>query len=49
MDGHDVKALVNTPAQFAVAARGPQFLHVVTRKGKGYAPAEADPIKWHGP
>src|SRR5258707_984657 len=29
--------------------RGPQFLHVVTRKGKGYAPAEADPIKWHGP
>ncbi len=28
---------------------GPQFLHVVTRKGKGYAPAEADPIKWHGP
>jgi len=29
--------------------RGPQLLHVVTRKGKGYAPAEADPIKWHGP
>ena len=29
--------------------QGPQFLHVVTRKGKGYAPAEADPIKWHGP
>jgi 1-deoxy-D-xylulose-5-phosphate synthase len=29
--------------------RGPQFLHVVTRKGKGYGPAEADPIKWHGP
>jgi 1-deoxy-D-xylulose-5-phosphate synthase len=28
---------------------GPQFLHVVTKKGKGYAPAEADPIKWHGP
>jgi 1-deoxy-D-xylulose-5-phosphate synthase len=28
---------------------GPQLLHVVTRKGKGYAPAEADPIKWHGP
>jgi 1-deoxy-D-xylulose-5-phosphate synthase len=28
---------------------GPQFLHIVTRKGKGYAPAEADPIKWHGP
>jgi 1-deoxy-D-xylulose-5-phosphate synthase len=29
--------------------QGPQFLHVVTRKGKGFAPAEADPIKWHGP
>jgi 1-deoxy-D-xylulose-5-phosphate synthase len=29
--------------------QGPQLLHVVTRKGKGYAPAEADPIKWHGP
>ena len=28
---------------------GPQFLHIVTQKGKGYAPAEADPIKWHGP
>ena len=28
---------------------GAQFLHVVTQKGKGYAPAEADPIKWHGP
>ena len=28
---------------------GPQLLHVVTRKGKGYAPAEADPITWHGP
>jgi 1-deoxy-D-xylulose-5-phosphate synthase len=29
--------------------KGPQLLHIVTRKGKGYAPAEADPIKWHGP
>ncbi len=29
--------------------KGPQFLHVVTTKGKGYAPAEADPITWHGP
>ena len=29
--------------------RGPQFLHVVTQKGRGYAPAEADPITWHGP
>jgi 1-deoxy-D-xylulose-5-phosphate synthase len=48
MDGHDVKALVNTLRNLQ-NLRGPQFLHVVTRKGKGYAPAEADPIKWHGP
>jgi 1-deoxy-D-xylulose-5-phosphate synthase len=48
MDGHDVKALVNTLRNLQNLS-GPQFLHVVTRKGKGYAPAEADPIKWHGP
>jgi 1-deoxy-D-xylulose-5-phosphate synthase len=48
MDGHDVKALANTLRNLR-KLRGPQFLHVVTRKGKGYAPAEADPIKWHGP
>src|SRR5262252_7780702 len=48
MDGHDVKALVRT-LRNVKKLRGPQFLHVVTRKGKGYAPAEADPIKWHGP
>ena len=48
IDGHDVKALVTTLRNLR-KLRGPQFLHVVTRKGKGYAPAEADPIKWHGP
>jgi len=48
MDGHDVKALVSALRNLR-KLRGPQFLHVVTRKGKGYAPAEADPIKWHGP
>jgi 1-deoxy-D-xylulose-5-phosphate synthase len=48
IDGHDVKALVDTLSNLK-KLRGPQFLHVVTRKGKGYAPAEADPIKWHGP
>src|SRR6516164_5439314 len=48
MDGHDVRALVRTLRNIR-QLRGPQFLHVVTRKGKGYAPAEADPIKWHGP
>jgi 1-deoxy-D-xylulose-5-phosphate synthase len=48
MDGHDVRAMVNTLRNVR-KLRGPQLLHVVTRKGKGYAPAEADPIKWHGP
>ena len=48
VDGHDVKALVAT-LNNVKKLRGPQFLHVATRKGKGYAPAEADPIKWHGP
>jgi 1-deoxy-D-xylulose-5-phosphate synthase len=48
VDGHDVKALVGTLRNLR-KLRGPQFLHVITRKGKGYAPAEADPITWHGP
>jgi 1-deoxy-D-xylulose-5-phosphate synthase len=48
IDGHDVDALVTTLGNMRMLP-GPQFLHVVTQKGKGYAPAEADPIKWHGP
>lgn len=48
IDGHDVNALVATLRNLR-DLKGPQFLHVITRKGKGYAPAEADPIKWHGP
>lgn len=48
IDGHDLDALVATLGNLR-DMKGPQFLHVVTRKGKGYAPAEADPIKWHGP
>jgi 1-deoxy-D-xylulose-5-phosphate synthase len=48
VDGHDLNALVATLRNVR-DLKGPQFLHVVTRKGKGYAPAEADPIKWHGP
>ncbi len=48
MDGHDIKELVTTLRNMR-HLNGPQLLHVVTRKGKGYAPAEADPIKWHGP
>jgi 1-deoxy-D-xylulose-5-phosphate synthase len=48
VDGHDVKELVSTLRRLR-GREGPQFLHIKTRKGKGYAPAEADPIKWHGP
>ncbi|HRP87974.1 MAG TPA: 1-deoxy-D-xylulose-5-phosphate synthase [Gammaproteobacteria bacterium] len=48
VDGHDVDVLLKTLSNVRDLP-GPQFLHVVTRKGKGYAPAEADPITWHGP
>jgi len=48
IDGHDLKSLVGVLTNLR-DLKGPQFLHVVTRKGKGYAPAEADPITWHGP
>jgi len=48
IDGHDLKSLVRTLRNLR-DLRGPQLLHVVTQKGKGYAPAEADPITWHGP
>src|SRR5690606_24120450 len=48
IDGHDIGALVATLKNLR-DLKGPQFLHVITRKGKGYPPAEADPIKWHGP
>jgi 1-deoxy-D-xylulose-5-phosphate synthase len=48
IDGHDLKSLTTTLRNLK-GLHGPQFLHIVTRKGKGYPPAEADPIKWHGP
>ena len=48
VDGHNLHTLVKTLHNMR-ALKGPQFLHVVTRKGKGYEPAEKDPIKWHGP
>ncbi len=48
IDGHDLKSLTRTLRNLR-GLHGPQFLHIVTRKGKGYPPAEADPIKWHGP
>ena len=48
INGHDIKALV-TNLRNMRNLEGPQLLHVVTKKGKGYDPAEKDPIKWHGP
>jgi 1-deoxy-D-xylulose-5-phosphate synthase len=47
IDGHDLDVLVPTLANLR-ALGGPQFLHVVTRKGKGYKLAEDDPILYHG-
>jgi 1-deoxy-D-xylulose-5-phosphate synthase len=48
IDGHNIPALLRM-LRNARERPGPQLLHVVTQKGKGYAPAEADPITWHGP
>jgi 1-deoxy-D-xylulose-5-phosphate synthase len=47
IDGHDVHTLVRT-LQNLQRIKGPRFLHIVTRKGKGYEPAEGDPLKYHG-
>lgn len=47
IDGHDLPTLVKTLSNLK-DLKGPQFLHVVTQKGKGYSPAEADPIGYHG-
>ncbi|WP_087024334.1 1-deoxy-D-xylulose-5-phosphate synthase [Thaumasiovibrio subtropicus] len=47
IDGHDVEELVKTLKNMR-NLKGPQFLHVMTKKGKGYAPAEKDPIGYHG-
>jgi 1-deoxy-D-xylulose-5-phosphate synthase len=46
VDGHNVAELVNTLKNMR-NLKGPQFLHIMTKKGKGYAPAEADPINYH--
>ena len=47
IDGHDLDALVPTLKNIS-ELKGPQFLHVVTRKGQGYKLAEADPVLYHG-
>ncbi|MBA2654180.1 MAG: 1-deoxy-D-xylulose-5-phosphate synthase [Gammaproteobacteria bacterium] len=46
IDGHDLKTLVPMLENLKVL-KGPQFLHVITTKGKGFAPAEADPVAYH--
>jgi 1-deoxy-D-xylulose-5-phosphate synthase len=47
IDGHDVDMLVSTLENLKNIS-GPRFLHIVTQKGKGYAPAEKDPLAYHG-
>lgn len=52
IDGHDLDSLIPTLENIKhllETNEGPQFLHVVTKKGQGYALAEADPIAYHGP
>jgi len=48
IDGHDLESLVPTLENIR-NLKGPQFLHVVTKKGQGYKLAEADPVAYHGP
>lgn len=48
IDGHDLESLIPTLENIR-ALKGPQFLHVVTKKGQGYKLAEADPVAYHGP
>ena len=47
IDGHDLDVLLDTLSNIK-QLNGPQFLHIVTKKGKGYAPAEANPCLYHG-
>ena len=47
IDGHDLHTLISTIRNLN-ELEGPQFLHVITKKGKGYGPAEEDPVKYHG-
>ncbi|MEN9671230.1 MAG: hypothetical protein RL018_1507 [Pseudomonadota bacterium] len=48
IDGHDLESLIPTLENIKQLT-GPQFLHVVTKKGQGYKLAEADPVAYHGP
>ncbi len=52
IDGHDLDSLIPTLEnirELMASKAGPQFLHVVTKKGQGYKLAEADPVAYHGP
>jgi 1-deoxy-D-xylulose-5-phosphate synthase len=51
IDGHNLNVLLPTLENIKVLAQteGPQFLHIITKKGKGYSLAESDPILYHGP
>ena len=52
IDGHDLDSLVPTlqnVKKLALSGEGPQFLHIVTKKGQGYKMAEVDPVLYHGP
>ena len=52
IDGHDLDSLVPTlqnVKRLALSGEGPQFLHIVTKKGQGYKMAEVDPVLYHGP
>lgn len=48
IDGHDLDSLISALQQVR-EMKGPQFLHVITKKGQGYKLAEADPTSYHGP
>lgn len=48
IDGNDIQQVIDTLARMK-ALGGPRILHCITKKGKGYAPAEADPTTWHAP
>ncbi|MDE6242708.1 MAG: 1-deoxy-D-xylulose-5-phosphate synthase, partial [Muribaculaceae bacterium] len=48
IDGHDVRNLVKVLREIK-DMKGPKILHICTQKGKGYAPAEANPSVWHAP
>ena len=47
INGHDLEVLISTLKKLN-SIKGPKILHIITRKGKGYEPAEIDPVTWHG-